>query len=545
MDAGACEFEDQLPDGRIVHVRRERLQGGMLISTYTDVTDSRRHEQHAALLATALGQSGDSVELADADYHLIYVNPAFTRLTGYTREEALGRTPAELLRSDRHEPEFFAAMHATLQRGEIWKGRLISRHKDGCLLYQDATISPVRDHEGRVAQYVAVKRDIGDQVRAAEALRASEARFRAIVEDQTELITRFSPDFTITFLNEAYGRHLGRPGRAVIGTSMLDLMNPEQHAQNKAQLARLSPESPVVAYEMRLPGPDGRIGWEQWTDRAIFGADGQVVEYQSVGRGISERKEAEEALRASEARFRTIIEDQTEFISRFTPDFVITFVNQAYARQLGRPRAAILGTSLLDLMTPEQRQIFLRQLAMLTRERPTISYEMEGTLEGGRGWEEWTDRALFDGQGRVVEYQSVGRDITLRKRAAAELRESEERFRAIAEGVPLPLAIARPREPEVLYANARARETFNLASGFVGDAVLRVWAEPEDRKRLARAVLEQGRVDGFEAQMQRIDGAPFWALISARLVSYGGGEAMLTAITDITERRRMEQAVRE
>ena len=119
----------------------------------------------------------------------------------------------------------------------------------------------------------------------------------------------------------------------------------------------------------------------------------------------------------SEARFRPIIEDQTEFISRFTPDFEITFVNNAYAAQQRRSREELIGSSLLDLMNEEQQRQFKAQLAALTPEAPTISYEMDTILaDGSRGWEQWTDRALFDAEGRLVEYQSVGRDITEARR---------------------------------------------------------------------------------------------------------------------------------
>ncbi len=543
--AGSGEFEERLSDGRIVHVRRQRLADGMLVSTYHDVTAQREREQQFAMLATAVGQSGDSVEVVDTDYRLLYVNPAFTRLTGYTREEALGRTPAELLRSDQHTPAFFQELQTTVEGGEVWKGRLISRHKNGHLIYQDATISPVHDHEGRLTHSVAIKRDVGEQVRAAEALRASEVRYRAIVEDQTELILRFAADFTITFVNRAYERHLGRPREAIIGSSVLELMDAEQQAVFLRQLEGLTPDHPTVNYEMLLRRAGDRAGWEQWTDRAIFDPEGRVLEYQSVGRDITERKGAEEALRASEARFRTIVEDQTEFISRFTPDFTITFLNRAYAHQLGRPRETILGSSVLKLMSAGQQELFQRQLADLTPDVPTVSYEMEYQKPDGRaGWEQWTDRALFDERGRVVEYQSVGRDITEQKRAAAELRESEERFRAIAEGVPIPLSISRSDISEMLYANQLALETYGVRPGPRRANILSAWVDPQDRLDLVAEVARRGRVDGGEVQLRRADGRVFWALVSARALSYAGQPAILIASTDITERRHMEEALR-
>jgi nitrogen fixation negative regulator NifL len=191
--------------GAVLRLRRRPVADGGFVTTYADITDQKRHEERLALLATAVEQEGDSVELADADYRLIYVNPAFTTLTGYRREEALGRTPAQLVRSDQHDAAFFDEVHDTLQRGEVWQGRLISRHKDGRLLYQDATISPVFDPDGRLTHYVAVKRDVAEQVRAAEALRASEQRFRTIAEGHPVpmIIARLS-DQAPLFANAAF-----------------------------------------------------------------------------------------------------------------------------------------------------------------------------------------------------------------------------------------------------------------------------------------------------------------------------------------------------
>jgi PAS domain S-box-containing protein len=252
------EHEHRLADGRWVRIRESRMADGGRVLLSTDVTEARARDQERAMLAAAVGQVADSVEIVGADFRLLYVNPAFTALTGWTEAEALGRTPAEILRSGEHDKVFYAGIEAALAAGETWRGRLVSRHKDGRLLHQEATVSPVRDAAGgRVTHSVAVKRDVSERTRAEAALAASEARFRTIVEDQTEFISRFTPDFRITFVNRAYAAQLGRSREELVGSSLLDLMDPAQRDRFRAQIAALTPEAPTVSYEMDTVLPTG------------------------------------------------------------------------------------------------------------------------------------------------------------------------------------------------------------------------------------------------------------------------------------------------
>jgi PAS domain S-box-containing protein len=102
--------------------------------------------------------------ITDVTGTILQVNPAFEKTTGYSREEVIGRNP-RLLKSGRHDAAFYAQMWAVLHRGEVWRGRLFNRRKDGTLFEEDATISAVRDDGGRVVNYVAVKRDVSHETR--------------------------------------------------------------------------------------------------------------------------------------------------------------------------------------------------------------------------------------------------------------------------------------------------------------------------------------------------------------------------------------------
>lgn len=133
------------------------------------------------------------------------------------------------------------------------------------------------------------------RIRAERALQESEARYRAIVEDQTEFVCRFLADGTLTFSNEAYGRSFGRLQERW-GYRFL-LFESEEAEKVKRYMQALSFDHPVSTHEHHLAMPDGKQCWLQWTIRAIFNERGRLSEYQAVGRDITERKQSEEDLR--------------------------------------------------------------------------------------------------------------------------------------------------------------------------------------------------------------------------------------------------------
>ena len=164
--------EHRLIDGRWVRVRESRMPDGGRVLLTTDTTDERRNRQERALVATAMAQVGDSIEITDTSYRLLYVNPAFSELTGYTAEEVLGRTPGEMLAQRRARARILCRDRPRDPCGRVWKGRIVSRHKSGSLIHQDATISPVFGESGELTYFVAAKRDVSDRIRAEAALQA-------------------------------------------------------------------------------------------------------------------------------------------------------------------------------------------------------------------------------------------------------------------------------------------------------------------------------------------------------------------------------------
>ena len=136
-------------------------------------------------------------------------------------------------------------------------------------------------------------------------------------------------------------------------------------------------------------------------------------------------------------------------------------------------------------------------------------------------------------------------DVTAQKAAHDQLEEREQLLKTVANGIPLPIVIARISQPEVLFANELADEVFGLRIGHQRDAIRAAYLDLSDRKRLIERLFHDGRVDGFEVELRRTDGMTMWAILSARAIMIGGQLAMLVTVTDISDRRAAQVELQE
>jgi PAS domain S-box-containing protein len=140
---------------------------------FQDITGRKRAEAEKERLLTAINQAAEAIVITDTDGTIVYVNPAFERISGYTREEALNQNP-RILKSGQQDVAFYKELWAKLIRGETWSGQFVNKKKNGSLYTEEATISPVKDSVGRIVNYVAVKRDVTDEIKVEEQLRQSQ-----------------------------------------------------------------------------------------------------------------------------------------------------------------------------------------------------------------------------------------------------------------------------------------------------------------------------------------------------------------------------------
>lgn len=138
-----------------------------------DISERKRAEEEIQRLGAAVEQAAEIIFITDTRGKILYVNPAFEKTTGYKAEEVLGKTPG-VLKSGKHPAGFYEDMWTTIQQGAVWKGRIINKRADGSLYEEEATISPIRDKSGAIANFVAVKRDITNEVALERHLRQAQ-----------------------------------------------------------------------------------------------------------------------------------------------------------------------------------------------------------------------------------------------------------------------------------------------------------------------------------------------------------------------------------
>ncbi len=153
-----------------VEISGKKLENGYLQGIVRDITERKEAEDSIRLQSTALNAAANAIIITDINGRIEWVNPAFCTITGYSSEEAIGRTPGELVKSGQHENAFYEKMWGTILKGNIWQGELINRRKDGVTFFEEMTITPLMNSEGVVTQFIAIKQDISQRKRTEAAL---------------------------------------------------------------------------------------------------------------------------------------------------------------------------------------------------------------------------------------------------------------------------------------------------------------------------------------------------------------------------------------
>ncbi len=279
----------------------------------------------------------------------------------------------------------------------------------------------------RIALLQQLEQSREQQRLALEQAQASERRYAALAAAAPVGIYRTDASGKGTYYNDLVSDITGLTPQELLNQQWSQALHPDDRDRVLAERTQALQSGNPLYSEYRFQHRDGKIVWV--VERAIPQLDqkGQVTDYIGTFIDISDRKQSEAALQESEARYRAVVEDQTELITRFLPDTTITFVNQAYCYYWGCKPAEILNTSFLHHIPEPERSFVKQRLASLSAENPYVTNEHQVKLPSGEiRWHRWRNRAIFDDRGEIIEYQSVGRDITEQIKAERMLQNLVE-----------------------------------------------------------------------------------------------------------------------
>ncbi len=260
---------------------------------------------HRIPISAMLGISSDLVLALDENHKMVFCNVSFLKFFGLARDEIIGKHIVEIYKKSIEDISFSEIFSEILINPDL--SREIQANKaDNTFFFRIKGINTVFDGGGQ--GITIVMEDITKEKEYKLELEAKEARYRGIVEDQPEFITRFLPDGKLSFVNSTYARYFGKDPGDLTGEPCIYALLADDRGSVDESIRSLRPENPVASFECRVTCPTGRIRWQFWTIRGFFDDKAIPVEYQCVGRDNMEKREAA-------AKIQQYIEDM-EFLSR-------------------------------------------------------------------------------------------------------------------------------------------------------------------------------------------------------------------------------------
>ena len=512
-----------------------------------DITERKRAEEALRQQLELLNLAHDAILVLDESYRLIFWNEGAERIYGWTRVEAIGRVAPDLLRTCFPVP--LERIKAQVAETNLWEGELIHLRKDGREIIVESRWAGHRDLTTGLHFTMEINRDITKRKRALEALQTSEKKFRTLYETMIDAYA--SVDMAGKFLefNSAY-RNLTGYSDAEIRTLTYKDITPQRWHAAEAKVI----EEQVLArgfsdiYEKEYRRKDGSVIPVELRTILIRDDAGRASGMWAIVRDITERKRAQEALRESEEKFRSLFMAVTDAIVVHDAETGrILEVNDAAISLYGYSREEFLAIDVLTLSAERQETAATIGKVRAGGAIYRVSERLHRKKDGRVFSVEVAAGAVRMGERQVV--CAVFRDITERKRAEEELRRREQWFRSLAENLP-DTVFRLDRQLRYIYVNCAVMRLTGLPrDSFIGKS-LRELGYPEDSVALheknRRLVFETGKPLVYQFAFPFAKGIRiFEGHLAPEFGPNGEVETVLVVNRDITERVEAEKRLRE
>lgn len=450
---------------------------------------------------------------------VVIFNPAAQRMFGFAEKEMLGR-PLDVLiplrYRDRHRrslQDFFSGAPMSDMLGMNLE--LPALRSSGEEFFVELSLSLWQ--QGQTSRVIAALRDVTARRRADEELRRSEERYRALVQTQVEAVCRWLPDTTLTYVNQAFCRLLGKRPEELLGRKFIDLLPVEARGRMDEHIRELLANPGTLYEEIPIPNRDGGSLWYRWSNTAIVGELGDVMEVQSVGLDITERKRVEEDLRESESRFRDTADLLPQAVFETDALGTLAFANRVTMEMTGCGGADLeRGVTIFDLVAESDCQQLAQTFHRVLDGETIHAREALIEMRNGRRIEVLISAAPLVRKGRVVGVRGVAVDISERIVAEQALRQSEKKFKrlfreyqTLLDGIPDPIALIAP-DLTVLRTNlATADIVARPVQELPGQKCCSLWADSSCRQEEC-PVMTSFRTGVVRKMVARTDDGRSW-----------------------------------
>ena len=481
-----------------------------------------------------------------------FVNDVLCRLLGYTRQELIGMNYAQHINKEDAKKlrEIYNRVYRT---GETVKAfDLEAIKKDGTKAIYETSVSLMRDWEGKPIGFQGISRNVTERKRTEEALRRSEERYRTILEEMEEGYFETDLAGNLTFINDAGCRNLGYPREELIGVDnrmYADGENRKKAFQTFTRVSRTGQPCRILDYE--LTRKDGTKVVNELSVSLIRDPDGKPIGFRGISHHVTERRQAEEALRESEKRYRQVIQNAVDIIYTTDANGNFTYANPAALTTTGYSLEELQRFNYLDLILPEHRDRVSKILISQFRERQPTTY-VEFPFFNKSGDVVWfgQNASLVIEREKRVGFHVIARDITERKQMEDQLRQSEERFRRLVETMGVGLSAIDPNGVITYVNDQMCRMLGYSKEEFIGRPTTD-FNDQVSRKRQEEILAKRRKgvkdPTPYEIAWVTKDGRKVDTILTPTPAFSAGGEftSSFAMFTDITERKRAEEALRQ
>jgi PAS domain S-box-containing protein len=495
-------------------------------------------------IANAIFETQEAVVVLNANKAIIRSNQAFSRITGFSSEEACRLS---FLNSKQHKTKLYKMIWERVNREGYCQDETLEKHKNGQALPIAFSISAILDHNGIVNYYVVAFRDILKRKQQEVRLQQLNSSFNAFLEHTSDLVYSHDKLNRFIFCSNSVARLANiNHWRDLIGKTLFDVFPAEMatiYSGSNADVFKLG--EPIIDRIEPYHDETGNIGWLSTSKWPQFGESGEVEGVLGISRNITNQKVLEDDLKLSEARYRSVVEDQTDIICRFLSDGTILYVNDAFCRFFGKSREELIGFTWHPRAWHEDIDLITEQLNTLSPSKPIVVVENRViNAAGAIRWCHFINRGFFNDEGKMIEMQAVGRDITERR-----LAEESQRIAAVAFETQEGIIIADVHKTMLKVNNAFTRMTGFSDQEAIGETPHILCSGIHDNEfyqDMWASIKHKGFWKG-EIWDKRKNGEifPVWQTITAVHDNNGAITHYVGVLTDITIQKQAEKVLFE